>query len=38
VKLTGRVDLVRNPTTGLITSYREFWDQSVGEVLKSARI
>ena len=38
VKLTGRVDLVRNPTTGLITSYREFWDQSIGEVLKSARI
>lgn len=38
VTLTGRVDLARDPTTGLITSYREFWDQSVNEVLRSARI
>ena len=38
VKLTGLVKLVRSPTTGLITSYREYWDQSVGEVLKTARI
>lgn len=37
VFLSGRVELKRDPTTGLITSYREFWDQSISTVLKSAR-
>ena len=29
VTLTGRVLLERDPTTGLISSYREFWDQDL---------
>eukprot|EP00520_Triparma_pacifica_P004752 CAMPEP_0118659110 /NCGR_PEP_ID=MMETSP0785-20121206/14929_1 /TAXON_ID=91992 /ORGANISM="Bolidomonas pacifica, Strain CCMP 1866" /LENGTH=273 /DNA_ID=CAMNT_0006552177 /DNA_START=441 /DNA_END=1262 /DNA_ORIENTATION=+ len=37
VKLTGRVVLSRDKSTGLINSYREFWDQPVNEVLKSAK-
>ncbi|EJK46651.1 hypothetical protein THAOC_34669 [Thalassiosira oceanica] len=37
VALTGKVVLTRDETTGLITSYREFWDQSVNEVLKTAK-
>lgn len=37
VTLTGRVVLERDPDTGLITKYQEFWDQSVGEVLKTAK-
>jgi len=37
VTLTGRVELRRDPTTGLITSYREFWDQSIPEVLLGAK-
>ena len=37
VSLTGRVVLDRDPDTGLITKYQEFWDQSVGEVLKTAK-
>lgn len=37
VDLTGKLVLKRGPD-GLITSYREFWDKSVGDVLKSARI
>lgn len=37
VSLTGRVVLDRDPETGLITKYQEFWDQSVGEVLKTAK-
>jgi hypothetical protein len=36
-KLTGKVVLTRDVSTGLITSYREFWDQSVNEVLKTAK-
>jgi hypothetical protein len=35
--LTGRVVLTRDEKTGLITSYREYWDQSVNEVLKTAK-
>ena len=35
--LTGKVVLTRDENTGLITSYREFWDQSVNDVLKSAK-
>lgn len=35
--LTGKVVLTRDENTGLITSYREYWDQSVNEVLKSAK-
>mmetsp|Transcript_11910 Transcript_11910/g.23642 ORF Transcript_11910/g.23642 Transcript_11910/m.23642 type:complete len:200 (-) Transcript_11910:79-678(-) len=38
VKLTGRLVLTRSLDTGLIINYREYWDQSVSEVLKSARI
>mmetsp|Transcript_29097 Transcript_29097/g.84564 ORF Transcript_29097/g.84564 Transcript_29097/m.84564 type:complete len:218 (+) Transcript_29097:66-719(+) len=37
VSLTGRVVLDRDPETGLITKYQEFWDQSVGDVLKTAK-
>lgn len=35
--LTGKVVLTRDAKTGLITSYREYWDQSVNEVLKTAK-
>ena len=35
--LTGKVVLTRDEKTGLITSYREYWDQSVNDVLKSAK-
>ena len=35
--LTGKVVLTRDENSGLITSYQEFWDQSVNEVLKSAK-
>jgi hypothetical protein len=37
VSLTGKVVLARDATTGLITSYQEFWDQDVATVLKSAK-
>ena len=37
VKLSGKVVLARDANTGLITSYREFWDQDVKTVLKSAK-
>ena len=37
VKLTGKVVLKRGED-GLITSYQEFWDQSVKEVLSTAKI
>lgn len=37
VALTGKVVLARDPGTGLITSYKEFWDQDVNTVLKSAK-
>jgi len=37
VSLTGKVVLERDLNTGLITSYREFWDQDVATVLKSAK-
>mmetsp|Transcript_28588 Transcript_28588/g.45027 ORF Transcript_28588/g.45027 Transcript_28588/m.45027 type:complete len:253 (-) Transcript_28588:1252-2010(-) len=35
--LTGKVVLTRDEKTGLITSYREYWDQSVNDVLKTAK-
>lgn len=38
VHLTGTLFLKRDPTTGLVTSYKEKWDQGVWEVLKSAKI
>lgn len=37
VSLTGKVVLTRDTSTGLITSYQEFWDQDVVTVLKSAK-
>jgi hypothetical protein len=37
LSLTGRLVLNRDPTSGLITSYREFWDQDISSVLKTAR-
>lgn len=38
VKLSGKVVLERDAHTGLITSYREFWDQDVVTVLKTAKL
>ena len=35
--LSGKVVLTRDEKTGLITSYREYWDQSVNDVLKTAK-
>ncbi|KAL7525804.1 hypothetical protein ACHAXR_001170 [Thalassiosira sp. AJA248-18] len=35
--LTGKVVLTRDENTGLITSYREYWDQNVNDVLKTAK-
>jgi hypothetical protein len=37
VDLTGQVVLERDPTTGLISSYREIWDQSIATVLTNAK-
>jgi hypothetical protein len=37
VYLSGKVILKRDPTTGLITSYQEKWDQDVNTVLLSAK-
>ncbi|GAX22967.1 hypothetical protein FisN_15Hh138 [Fistulifera solaris] len=37
VSLSGTVVLARDATTGLISSYREIWDQDVATVLKSAK-
>jgi len=37
VALTGKVVLKRDPTTGLIISYQEYWDEDVATVLKSAK-
>lgn len=37
VFVSGKVILERDLDSGLITSYREFWDQDVSTVLKSAR-
>ena len=37
VYFSGQVLLKRDPKTGLITSYREFWDQDIATVLKSAK-
>lgn len=38
VHLTGKLELKRDPSTGLITSYKEIWDQGVWDVLKTAKI
>jgi hypothetical protein len=37
VHLTGKVVLKRDKESGLITSYQEFWDQSVNDVLKTVK-
>jgi hypothetical protein len=37
VALSGTVILARDPDSGLISSYREIWDQDVATVLKSAK-
>jgi len=37
VTLSGKVLLTRDEETGLITKYREVWDQSVADVLKTAK-
>mmetsp|Transcript_41049 Transcript_41049/g.46637 ORF Transcript_41049/g.46637 Transcript_41049/m.46637 type:complete len:198 (+) Transcript_41049:100-693(+) len=37
VSLTGKLILKRDSSTGLITSYREYWDQDVLTVLRSAK-
>ncbi len=37
VHLTGKVVLKRDQDSGLITSYQEFWDQGVTDVLKTAK-
>jgi hypothetical protein len=37
VALSGKVVLERDIESGLITSYREFWDQDVWSVLKTAK-
>lgn len=38
VALTGQIMMTRNPLTGLISSYREFWDKDVFEIVKEARL
>ncbi len=38
VYLSGTVILKRDPSTGLITSYKEKWDQDVNTVLLSAKL
>jgi hypothetical protein len=38
VYLSGKVILQRDPTTGLITSYQEQWDQDVSTVLSSVKL
>jgi hypothetical protein len=37
VFLSGKIVLQRNPTTGLVSSYREYWDQDVATVLRTAK-
>lgn len=37
VSLSGKVILTRDVDSGFITSYREFWDQDVATVLKTAK-
>jgi len=37
VSLSGKVVLTRDDTTGLIVKYREYWDQSVNQVLSTAK-
>jgi hypothetical protein len=38
VHLTGKVVLTRDTESGLISSYREYWDQDVFTVLKSVKV
>lgn len=38
VNLSGKVILERDEKTGLITSYREYWDQDVKTVLMTAKL
>jgi hypothetical protein len=37
VFLSGKVVLTRDESSGFITAYREYWDQDIATVLKSAR-
>lgn len=36
VTVTGRCELTRDPQSGLITQYREYWDKSPTEVVLTA--
>jgi hypothetical protein len=36
VTVTGRCELTRDPASGLITQYREYWDKTPGEVVLTA--
>lgn len=38
VKLSGKVVLTRDPSSGLFTAYREYWDQTPTEVILTARL
>lgn len=38
VLLTGRVVMLRNPQTGLISSYEEKWDDNVWDIVKGAKL
>ena len=38
VALTGRIVMTRNPLTGLISSYRESWDQEVFDIVREAKL
>lgn len=38
VPLTGKVVLTRDPSSGYVTSYREYWDQDIQTVLKSIHL
>lgn len=38
VLLSGRVEMLRNPETGLISSYREIWDKDVLDIVKNAKL
>jgi hypothetical protein len=36
VTVTGRCVLTRDPASGLIVQYREYWDKTPSEVIKTA--
>lgn len=37
VYVSGKVVLTRDPTSGLFTAYREYWDQKPGDVVRAAK-